>query len=299
MTTGLHNTTAMIVKVVAVALLWSLALAASAQTVRYIHADSLGSVAVVTDQSRNVIERREYEPYGRQLTPAVKDGPGYTGHVQDAATGLTYMQQRYYDPIIGRFLSVDPVTANSRTGANFNRYWYANNNPYKFTDPDGRQSLLRSLIQPRPPITQLSTRSGRSDESGSNDGDIDGDGRADGRSSGGGPRPIADRPLPRSKGGEPAPDPEAEGVAHTQLGKSEGRKVGEYPSAREFDDKGKPVRDIDFTDHGRPKEHTNPHQHPYRDNPTGGTRQRGEAMPLDPGYPEPLDPGDPPPMRWE
>jgi len=28
---------------------------------------------------------------------------------------------------------VDP-----KTGENFNRYWYANNNPYKFTDPDGR-----------------------------------------------------------------------------------------------------------------------------------------------------------------
>lgn len=71
-----------------------------------------------------------------------KDGPGYTGHVQDAATGLTYMQQRYYDPTIGRFLSVDPVNANSGTGANFNRYWYANNSPYKFTDPDGRIAYL-------------------------------------------------------------------------------------------------------------------------------------------------------------
>jgi len=46
--------------------------------------------------------------------------------------------QRYYDPGIGRFLSVDPVTADGNTGGNFNRYWYANNNPYKFTDPDGR-----------------------------------------------------------------------------------------------------------------------------------------------------------------
>lgn len=42
------------------------------------------------------------------------------------------------DPQIGSFLSVDPVTADSVTGSNFNRYWYANNNPYKFTDPDGR-----------------------------------------------------------------------------------------------------------------------------------------------------------------
>jgi hypothetical protein len=51
------------------------------------------------------------------------------------------MQQRYYDPAIGRFLSVDQVTASSGTGANFNRYWYANNNPYAFTDPDGREAL--------------------------------------------------------------------------------------------------------------------------------------------------------------
>lgn len=49
------------------------------------------------------------------------------------------MQQRYYDPDIGRFLSRDPVTANPNTGANLNAYWYANNNPYRFTDPDGRQ----------------------------------------------------------------------------------------------------------------------------------------------------------------
>ncbi len=50
--------------------------------------------------------------------------------------------QRYYDPGIGRFLSVDPVTADGSTGSNFNRYWYANNNPYKFTDPDGRLPLV-------------------------------------------------------------------------------------------------------------------------------------------------------------
>ena len=47
--------------------------------------------------------------------------------------------QRYYDPAIGRFLSVDPVTAYEQPGQNFNRYWYAGNNPYRFTDPDGRR----------------------------------------------------------------------------------------------------------------------------------------------------------------
>lgn len=48
------------------------------------------------------------------------------------------MQQRYYDPAIGRFLSVDPVTAYSNPVGAFNRYDYAANNPYRFIDPDGR-----------------------------------------------------------------------------------------------------------------------------------------------------------------
>jgi RHS repeat-associated protein len=120
----------------------AVATSAQAQTVEYLHTDALGSVVAVTDANRNVIERREYEPYGWQLTPAVSNGPGYTGHVQDAATGLVYMQQRYYDAQLGRFLSMDPVTANSGTGANFNRYWYADNNPYTFIDPTGEGAVL-------------------------------------------------------------------------------------------------------------------------------------------------------------
>lgn len=107
-------------------------------TVEYIHTDALGSPVAVTNEAGQVIERTQWEPYGAAIGKPAYDGPGYTGHVMDGATGLTYMQQRYYDPAIGRFLSVDPVTANSGTGANFNRYWYANDNPYRFTDPDGR-----------------------------------------------------------------------------------------------------------------------------------------------------------------
>lgn len=124
----------------ALASLASLAAPAVAQTtVRYVHTDALGSVVAMTDQNRAVVERREYEPYGQQLT-MLEDGPGYTGHVQDAATGLTYMQQRYYDPALGLFLSVDAVTPDGATGAYFHRYRYANDSPYFFTDPDGRMA---------------------------------------------------------------------------------------------------------------------------------------------------------------
>ncbi|MGN7919471.1 RHS repeat-associated core domain-containing protein [Lysobacter sp. 22409] len=110
--------------------------------------DVLGSRLQFADTRRNALQRNEYEPYGKVLAPtAPDDGPGYTGHVFDAATGMNYMQQRYYDPDIGRFLSVDPVTTNSGTEANFNRYWYANNNPYKFLDPDGRLGCTGTRIK--------------------------------------------------------------------------------------------------------------------------------------------------------
>lgn len=106
--------------------------------VKYHHTDALGSPIAVTNTAGLVIERNNYEPWGAVIGQPSFSGVGFTGHVMDGATGLTQMQQRYYDQNVGRFLSVDPVAANPDSGANFNRYWYANNNPYVFVDPDGR-----------------------------------------------------------------------------------------------------------------------------------------------------------------
>ncbi|KAA9132078.1 RHS repeat-associated core domain-containing protein [Marinihelvus fidelis] len=116
-------------------------LATSTATLKYQHTDALGSPLVVTNPSKATIETSEYEPYGQLVNKPLFDGPGYTGHAQDAATGLTYMQQRYYDPQIGRFLSVDPVTAYAKPGQNFNRYWYGSDNPYRYIDPDGQVAV--------------------------------------------------------------------------------------------------------------------------------------------------------------
>jgi len=109
---------------------------------RYQHTDLIGSPRYVTDvlgQSITVKER-VLAPYGSPMTGDYRNGPGYTGHMEDGATGLTYMQARYYDPTAMRFLSPDPVGVDTSTGSNFNRYNYANNNPYRFTDPDGRKA---------------------------------------------------------------------------------------------------------------------------------------------------------------
>ncbi len=58
------------------------------------------------------------------------------------------MQQRYYDPVAGRFLSIDPVTTDEGNGDGFNRYSYANNNPFTFIDPDGRDPEPAVVIIP-------------------------------------------------------------------------------------------------------------------------------------------------------
>ncbi|MDG2524199.1 RHS repeat-associated core domain-containing protein [Stenotrophomonas sp. HITSZ_GD] len=118
----------------------SLVASACAQTVttEYIHTDALGSPVATTNSSGSVVERQAYEPYGALISHGPTDGPGFTGHVEDSATGLTYMQQRYYDPEFGKFLSTDPVSSDFSRGENFNRYTYVDNNPYKNLDPDGR-----------------------------------------------------------------------------------------------------------------------------------------------------------------
>jgi RHS repeat-associated protein len=107
-------------------------------TPKYQHTDALGSPVVTTNASKTVLSRMSYTPYGLPTLPM--DGVGYTGHFMDVGTGLTYMQQRYYDPQVGGFLSIDPVYTDANSGRMFNRYWYADGNPYRFTDPDGRVS---------------------------------------------------------------------------------------------------------------------------------------------------------------
>ncbi|HGM6732417.1 TPA: RHS repeat domain-containing protein [Stenotrophomonas maltophilia] len=121
-----------------VVLVASVAPGVAQEVVEYIHTDALGSPVAITDVNGQVIERTVYEPYGAVVNRPLTDGPGYTGHVTDSETGLSYMQQRYMDPAVGALLSVDPVTVEGGDMRHLNRYAYAYNNPYKFKDPDGR-----------------------------------------------------------------------------------------------------------------------------------------------------------------
>jgi len=106
-------------------------------TVTYIYSDPQGTPLAEADSTGKITGVFDYAPYGLQVTGAAADGPGYTGHVSDPDTQLIYMQARYYDPVVGRFLSPDPVLPQPANTGNFNIYSYASNNPINFTDPNG------------------------------------------------------------------------------------------------------------------------------------------------------------------
>ncbi|TPG08492.1 RHS repeat-associated core domain-containing protein [Rhodanobacter glycinis] len=127
-------------RILVMMVLWTLVPVAHAGTHHYYYTDPQGTVLAKADANGTIIATYDYAPYGTavaSMNPA-PNGPGYTGHVNDADTGLVYMQARYYDPGTGRFLSVDPVTPSPGNTFNFNRYDYTNNNPINHIDPDGR-----------------------------------------------------------------------------------------------------------------------------------------------------------------
>lgn len=120
------------------------------ETITFFHNDVAGSPAVATDANGLTAWKETYRPYGDQLidsSASTNNKLWFTGKSFDDSTGLSYMGARYYDPTLGRFMAVDPVSFNFDNLHSFNRYTYANNNPYKFVDPDGREGKIATLIQ--------------------------------------------------------------------------------------------------------------------------------------------------------
>ena len=129
---------------------WAFALAAMAPAlataaITYYHNDITGSPVVATNESGQVVWKETYRPYGERTVnapAALSNKVWFTSRRQDAETGLVYMGARYYDPVVGRFISKDPVGFEETNLHSFNRYAYANNNPYRYVDPDGRSATL-------------------------------------------------------------------------------------------------------------------------------------------------------------
>jgi RHS repeat-associated protein len=118
---------------------------ARAGTVTYVYSDPQGTPLAEADANGNVTATFDYRPYGAQALGGAPNGPGYTGHVNDPDTGLVYMQARYYDALTARFLSTDPIGPGPGDIWHINRFVYANDNPVRNIDLDGRESAQLSL----------------------------------------------------------------------------------------------------------------------------------------------------------
>ena len=112
----------------------------------YWHKDSLGSIVAVSNAQGAVLERMAFDAWGRRIKPSggndanldpAHGDRGFTGHEHLDELALVHMNGRIYDPLIGRFLSGDPVIQSPEDLQNYNRYTYVLNNPLRYTDPSG------------------------------------------------------------------------------------------------------------------------------------------------------------------
>jgi RHS repeat-associated protein len=104
-------------------------------TTSYYEADALGSVTSLTNSLGTIANTYNYDSFGKLLgsTGGLINPFQYTGRESDTETGLYFYRARYYDSLVGRFVSEDPIGFNG--GNDF--YAYVENNPLIWTDPLG------------------------------------------------------------------------------------------------------------------------------------------------------------------
>jgi RHS repeat-associated protein len=105
----------------------------------FYHSDGLGSITGLTDGTGAQASTYSYDSFGNLMaaTGNIINPFRYTAREFDSETGLMYYRARYYDPVVGRFLSQDPIGFNS----GMNSYAYVFNNPLTFVDPLGLDAL--------------------------------------------------------------------------------------------------------------------------------------------------------------
>jgi RHS repeat-associated protein len=109
----------------------------SAQGARSFLTDALGSVIALTREDQSVLTSYAYSPYGQSQTSGAEEGNAsqYTARENDG-TGLYYYRARYYDAVLRRFVSEDPIGLEG----GINEYGYVEGNPVLKRDPLGLES---------------------------------------------------------------------------------------------------------------------------------------------------------------
>lgn len=115
--------------------------------IHFVYKDYLGSLLTRTNINGTITAEQNFDAWGRLRNPADWQylnyisneffNRGFTGHEHLPYHGLINMNARLYDQVQGRMISPDNYVPDPWHTQGYNRYSYANNNPLKYTDPDG------------------------------------------------------------------------------------------------------------------------------------------------------------------
>ena len=105
----------------------------------YYQYNAHGDVVSLTSSASQVVNTYEYDPWGKVLSAneTVENPYRYAGYRYDSETGLYYLQARYYEARICRFLAKDPDGGDAQEPLALNPYLYCVDNPVNLVDPDG------------------------------------------------------------------------------------------------------------------------------------------------------------------
>ncbi|MBN1136519.1 MAG: choice-of-anchor D domain-containing protein [Anaerolineae bacterium] len=105
----------------------------------YLYDSPLRSVTALVNSAGTLLDSYEYDAFGAPLASAVGGANSFlfNGEQYDAEIDLTYLRNRYYDPMLGRFLTADPLRGAVAHPQTTNSYIYAVNDPVNSTDPSG------------------------------------------------------------------------------------------------------------------------------------------------------------------
>ncbi|MFJ1702331.1 RHS repeat-associated core domain-containing protein [Kitasatospora sp. NPDC088346] len=134
-----------------------------------------GTAQLQVDAKTLAVTRRAFDPYGnaRGTGPGSwADNHGFLGQPADRTAGVDLLGARSYDPVLGRFLSVDPVFESGDPNQ-MGGYSYAADNPATHSDPSGQ--CPRDICDGYGQNPTSGGGSGGGQPSGDGDGDDDGD----------------------------------------------------------------------------------------------------------------------------
>ena len=104
-----------------------------------------GDVMYMIDTQGNTVASYDYDPYGNILSAtgamAEINPLRYRGYYYDTELEMYYLQSRYYDPQIGRFINLDTYISTGQGIVGFNMFAYCNNSPVNAVDPVGNDAI--------------------------------------------------------------------------------------------------------------------------------------------------------------